>query len=157
MPTGFLLKINFNKFYRNEKIVLHHVIKFNYHYWRNNMQKLILRKLVAIVLIVSMIFTMGGFVTLAESISDVVESSKDESEDKSDLSHKYYDDLVGASNNVGASTDNVEASTASPSFAEDEDIENDEEQDSNTYEEEPDETYCVTNCNIHVFYSYNKK
>ena len=97
------------------------------------MQKLVLRKLVAIVLIVSMIFTMGGFVTLAESVSDVVESSKDESEDKSDISHKYYDDLVEANN------DNVEASTASPSFADDEDIENDEEQDSNTYEEEPEE------------------
>lgn len=97
------------------------------------MQKLVLRKLAAIVLMVSIIFTMGGFATLAESISDVVESSKDESEDKSDLSHKYYDDLVEAS------TDNVGASTASLSSADDEDIENDEEQDSTTYEEEPEE------------------
>ena len=96
------------------------------------MQKLVLRKLVAIILIVSMIITTGGFATLADSISDVIETTKNESADETDLSHKYYDDLVGAS-------DNVEASTASPSFADDEDIENDEEQDSTTYEEEPEE------------------
>ena len=27
----------------------------------------------------------------------------------------------------------------------------------NIYEEEPDETYCVSNCNVYGFYSYNKK
>ena len=27
----------------------------------------------------------------------------------------------------------------------------------NIYEEEPDETYCVNNCNVYGFYSYNKK
>ena len=74
------------------------------------MKKLVFKRLVAITLIVSMIFTMGGFVTFAESISDVVETSKNEAADSKELSHKYYDNLVGAdADSAGANADTIGA------------------------------------------------
>ena len=50
-----------------------------------------MKKLVAVVLIVSMIFTTGGFAVLADSISDVIETTKNESVETT-TSHKYYDE-----------------------------------------------------------------
>ena len=51
------------------------------------------RKVLASILIISMVSTTGGFVTLADSISDIVETF--ESESSTELSHKYYDEITG--------------------------------------------------------------
>ena len=42
------------------------------------MTRLSIKKIVSVLLIVSMIFTTGGFATLADSISDVVETTRRE-------------------------------------------------------------------------------
>ena len=78
------------------------------------MQKFIFKKFVAGVLVASMIFTTGGFVTLADSISDATLENKSDSESKEDISHKYYDELMSESVSesdeiVGASDDSVGA------------------------------------------------
>ncbi|MBR4315295.1 MAG: hypothetical protein IKP66_10340 [Lachnospiraceae bacterium] len=67
-----------------------------------------MKRLVAVVLIVSMIFTTGGFATLADSVSDVIETSESGKISQAELSHKYYDDLVGASDDEPSSNEYTE-------------------------------------------------
>ena len=50
-----------------------------------------MKRLIAVVLIVSMIFTTGGFATLADSVDFVIETTKNESVETT-TSHKYYDE-----------------------------------------------------------------
>ena len=62
-----------------------------------NLSALFSRRLVSVVLIISLIFTTGGFTAFADSISNVVDTNKCKLIDPTELSHKYYDDTVGAS------------------------------------------------------------
>ena len=55
------------------------------------MQKFVIRKLITIVLIISMILSTGGFTVLADSIDSIVENTK-KNDDKENISHKYYDE-----------------------------------------------------------------
>ena len=72
-----------------------------------------MKKIVSIILIVSMIFTTSGFATLADSVSDVIETTN--MIDDTDIIHKYHDDIVGAdTENVGADNENVGADTIRP-------------------------------------------
>ncbi len=97
-----------------------------------------MKRLVAVVLIVSMIFTTGGFATLADSISDVVETTRRENVESKP--HKYYDDLISENadtTSVGENTDtkgvndDVGAKLSEPEEKED-------EPSSNEYTEEPE-------------------
>ena len=56
------------------------------------MQKFVFKRLVAIILILSMIMTTGGFATFADSISNTIESIT--SEGSTELSQQYNVDLV---------------------------------------------------------------
>lgn len=71
-----------------------------------------LKKLIAIVLIIAMTFSTGGFASLADSISQVVNESKSETVSQKELSHKYYDELQNEleslnESSVGSSDDSV--------------------------------------------------
>ena len=106
-----------------------------------------MKRLIAVVLIVSMIFTTGGFATLADSVSDVVETMKRESVETTP--HKYYDDLISENTNttsVGENTDTKGVNDdAGAKLSEPE--EKEDEPSSNEYTEEPevDETTAESN------------
>ncbi|MBR4314137.1 MAG: InlB B-repeat-containing protein, partial [Lachnospiraceae bacterium] len=99
--------------------------------------------------IVSMIFTTGGFATLADSVSDVIETSESGKISQAELSHKYYDDLVGASDDVGETFDESEDSDVGAKLSEPEEDdagaklsepeEKEDEPSSNEYAEEPED------------------
>lgn len=67
-----------------------------------------MKKIIAIILMVSMIFTTGGFAVLAESISDVIDKSESVGENPTELSHKYYDELLSESVEDSTIGDNIE-------------------------------------------------
>ena len=100
---------------------------------------------------VSMIFTTGGFAVLAESISDVIDKSESVGANPTELSHNYYDELLGEMTEETTTGDNTEGTSDEgsgikegskanePTF----DIENDESSDT-TYAEEPEEDETTT-------------
>ena len=106
------------------------------------MSRISMKRLVAIVLIVSMIFTTGGFAALADSISDVAMAAK-LSESSNDISHKYYDDLVNESTDIkGANntSENTDTAGASKNLNEVNDAENINASENNDIEENEDES-----------------
>ena len=106
------------------------------------MSRISMKRLVAIVLIVSMIFTTGGFAALADSISDVAMAAK-LSESSNDISHKYYDDLVNESTDIkGANntSENTDTAGDSKNLNEVNDAENINASENNDIEENEDES-----------------
>ena len=94
-----------------------------------------MKRIISIVLIVSMIFTMGGFATLADSISDVIETTN--MIDDTDIIHKYHDDVVGA--------DIIRPSANLDLLSTNSDIEDELEEDYiGDYAEEPEEDLTET-------------
>ena len=107
-----------------------------------------MKRLIAVVLIVSMIFTTGGFATLADSVSDVVETTR--REDAESKPHKYYDDLISENadtTSVGENTDTKGVNDDAGSKLSEPEEKEDDEPSSNEYTEEPevDETTAESN------------
>lgn len=59
------------------------------------------KKIVVIVLVIAMILTTGGFVTLADSILDVIELNESVLNNSDGLSNKYYKEMLNE--NIDAS------------------------------------------------------
>ena len=107
-----------------------------------------MKRLIAVVLIVSMIFTTGGFATLADSVDLVVETTKRESVETTP--HKYYDDLISENTNttsVGENTDTKGVNDDAGAKLSEPEEKGDDEPSSNEYTEEPevDETTAESN------------
>ncbi|MBP3201011.1 MAG: hypothetical protein J6M39_05140, partial [Lachnospiraceae bacterium] len=104
------------------------------------MTRLIIKKIVSVVLIVSMVFTTGGFATLADSVSNVVETTR--REDAESKPHKYYDDLISENTNttsVGENTDTKGVNDDAGSKLSEPEEKEDDEPSSNEYTEEPED------------------
>ncbi len=100
-----------------------------------------MKKIVSILLIVSMILTTGGFSALADSVSDGVETTQNENIDETELSHKSLDDVVETSSDEEAVEEKINDSVLATISDIDEE---DEENYTGEYEEEMEDDETIT-------------